>query len=576
MPNGQALPAAADLLGRGFSIIPVEHQGKRPVIAWRKYQDARASEDEVFSWFDSTPRNVGIVTGAISGVVVVDCDSPEAIAWADQHLPATPMVTTTAKGQHRFYRHPGQTVRNTARIRTGDERLALDVRGDGGYVVAPGSIHESGARYERQGQWPAIDELPVFDPSWIEDERSAAPGPGPLVAGTIAAGQRNDQLYRLARGLVSRNLTAAAVRAAVEAENLQRCTPPLDAAELNALIDNALRQPDQPGFERTANAADPAAKWRILDDVQLLELPDPQFLIDGVLQERGVTVIYGPPGVGKTSAIASVMVSVATGRDWFGCKVTRPGHCLYVGAEDPSGFKVRLAAAKRAAGLPLNVPIGAHTFPDAIDLRDELNVQMFADFVRQHFGPDRPLSLLVVDTYSAATPGAVENSSEDTSTAMAHGHWLKDTLGCAVVYAHHTNASGTRERGHSSMRGSADTMLVLQPVDDVIHVEADKQRNGQSGIRLFSLKLVPEAGGSVVVRLAGDVLPSGTLSTHQRRAYDVLRETFGLDGAAKGEWQRVTTGVPERSFHRAAKMLTEAGYVRQVGTHFRITEKVPS
>lgn len=155
---------------RGFSIIPVEPRGKRPVTTWKAFQLTHPSLDNLQSWLRTdSSRNLGIVCGAISGVVVIDCDSPAAIVWADGHLPATPMRTITARGEHRFYRHPGSPVSNAAHIRTGDGELALDIRGDGGYVVAPGSIHESGFIYTRAGTWPPVDQLPMFNHAWIAE-----------------------------------------------------------------------------------------------------------------------------------------------------------------------------------------------------------------------------------------------------------------------------------------------------------------------------------------------------------------------------------------------------------------------
>src|SRR5690606_23609481 len=98
---------------------------------------------------------------------------PGAVTWADKHLPPTPMATRTARGEHRYYRHPGTPVRNRARIATGDPGILLDVRGDGGFVVAPGSLHQSGVLYERVGPWPPVSELPVFDPAWLEPDEPA-------------------------------------------------------------------------------------------------------------------------------------------------------------------------------------------------------------------------------------------------------------------------------------------------------------------------------------------------------------------------------------------------------------------
>ncbi len=163
---------ALDLWRRGLSIFPVPrpdatHDGKRPVIAWKDYQTRRATEAEIRAWF-AAPQNLGIVTGAISGVVVIDGDSPEALRWLTRRLPYTPWQTRTSRGFHLFLRHPGVPVRNRARIETGEGRLAIDVRGDGGFVVGPGSIHASGHVYAEAGDWRApIETLPIFDPAWL-------------------------------------------------------------------------------------------------------------------------------------------------------------------------------------------------------------------------------------------------------------------------------------------------------------------------------------------------------------------------------------------------------------------------
>ena len=310
--------------------------------------------------------------------------------------------------------------------------------------------------------------------------------------------------------------------------------------------------------------------WRLLDDVELLDLPDPEFLIDGVLQRKGVGVLYGPSGACKTTLVAGLMTAIATGRDWFGYRVCRRGGSVYVATEDVSGFKVRLRAAKQAAQLSLTHSIGVYTFPEPIDLRDAVSVDRFTRFLSDAGGA---FELVVVDTYAAATPGASENSSEDTTVAMAHAQRWRDALGVAVLLVHHTNAGGSRERGHSAMRGAADTMISITPVDtDLINVESSKQRNGPPFPPII-LKLVPVPTGGCVLRLASEVLPASGLTALQDRVLSILRETFAATGATKSEWRSACQDVAERSFHRAAKVLNERGFVRQAGTHFCVTEK---
>jgi hypothetical protein len=167
-----ALEHALALVQRGLSVIPVprpdgRHDGKVPAIAWKEYQTRRATVDEIRAWF-ATPQNLAIVTGAVSGVVVVDADSPDALLWCTRNLPYTPWQTQTPRGFHLIYRRGESTVGNRACVETRDGRLAIDVRGDGGYVIAAGSLHQTGVRYAEAGDWTAPREaLPCFWPGWL-------------------------------------------------------------------------------------------------------------------------------------------------------------------------------------------------------------------------------------------------------------------------------------------------------------------------------------------------------------------------------------------------------------------------
>jgi hypothetical protein len=315
------------------------------------------------------------------------------------------------------------------------------------------------------------------------------------------------------------------------------------------------------------------ASWQIINDVALMALPDPQWIIEGVLGERSMGALYAPPGLGKTTLLASMFVSIGANRDWFGHHVTRPGSCLYVAAEDPAGFKVRLRAAKRAARLPLDQSINIYTFPDALDLRDPVNVVSFRNFVNAQTWPE-PLRVIGFDTYAANMPGAAENSSEDVTTAMVAAQALRNSLDVTVCFVHHTNAAQSRERGHSAMRGAADFMLAMHASDDVITLEASKQRQAESGREVCTLKLVPAPDGAgCVFRLAKDVLASAGMTAAQSKIFAVLRDSFGIEGATKTEWLKCCNDVADRTFYHAANKLVEHGHVRAIGTHFRVTDR---
>ncbi len=179
-PEADPLTIARALDARELCVIPVPRprpgaapntpgDGKVPALAWREYQSRRPTERELVEWFGGEPMNLAIVTGAVSQIVCIDADSPEALRWCTRTLPYTSWQTQTSRGFHLFYRYPGVRVGNRAKLETRDGRLDVDVRGDGGFVVAPGSVHASGARYRTAGDWTTPrEDVPRFWPGWLQ------------------------------------------------------------------------------------------------------------------------------------------------------------------------------------------------------------------------------------------------------------------------------------------------------------------------------------------------------------------------------------------------------------------------
>lgn len=163
------LTIARRLTARGLVVIPVprpdgRHDGKTPVLAWKRYQHERPTIADLEHWFTSAPMNLAVCTGHLSGVVVIDVDGDDGLAWAAESLPDTPWITTTAKGRHLWFQHPGGLVPNRVRL----PGVPVDVRGDGGFVVAPGSQHRSGVWYHCTGDWTQPrSHLPLFNPAWL-------------------------------------------------------------------------------------------------------------------------------------------------------------------------------------------------------------------------------------------------------------------------------------------------------------------------------------------------------------------------------------------------------------------------
>ncbi len=128
----------------GFSVIPLLQRDKRPEINWLEYQKRKPTEDEVRRWFSDEKKNVGIICGKVSGdLVVFDFDNQETMQFVISDIKSVSektLVVRTGKGFHVYYK-----IKDPPYFKL--PNLAVDVKGEGGYVVAPPSIHPSGAQY---------------------------------------------------------------------------------------------------------------------------------------------------------------------------------------------------------------------------------------------------------------------------------------------------------------------------------------------------------------------------------------------------------------------------------------------
>lgn len=224
----------------GYSVIPVGAH-KRPLIPWKEFQSRLATPDEVRQWFGDPATWIGIATGLVSGnLLVVDVDGP-ANAFLDDPerkagLSIGAVQKTPSGGRHFLMRcPPGVTVRNSA----GKVAHKVDIRCDGGYIVAAGS-----PGYE----WlPELElDCPASDlgeaPSWLiekirdvpKQSAQGTPAPVDLWQG-VGEGQRNASLAKLAGRLLARGLDRGEVDVICHSWN-ERNSPPLPRAEVDRTI----------------------------------------------------------------------------------------------------------------------------------------------------------------------------------------------------------------------------------------------------------------------------------------------------------------------------------------------------
>lgn len=235
--------AALAYARRGWSVVPMAPHGKRPLVPWVEYQERRADESEIDAFFDRWPgANVGIVTGRISGIVVLDIDPRHGGDTTIANLerlgavfPATVEARTGGGGRHLYFRHPGYVLHNRAGFEAG-----FDLRGDGGVIVAPPSIHASGRRYEWLSGRSPDDLAPAPMPDWLERQLHPDGGqPGhsrdywrALVRDGVSEGARNNTIASLAGHLLWRGVDADIATELLLCWNRARVRPPLPDDEV--------------------------------------------------------------------------------------------------------------------------------------------------------------------------------------------------------------------------------------------------------------------------------------------------------------------------------------------------------
>lgn len=291
---------ALELLSYGLALIPVawpvrggcgcgkpdcKASGKHPLIPdWPNQwtQDI----NQVDKWLKRWPNlNLGIVTGFASSVVVLDIDGPEGEESLRQleekrgPLPETWEAVTGGGGRHIYFSCPANVseLKNAVKFLPG-----LDIRANGGQVLAPGSLHYTGAYYE----WELLhhpEEVELAGmPDWLftiirdfckQDAGKKYPEDGP-----IPEGQRNDYLAHFAGKLRRTGCSEPVLLAALQVENENRCRPPLPDSELKQIAKSISRYP--PGENHSTPEEDFADSFNDGEP-----WPDPQLLGEKALLE---------------------------------------------------------------------------------------------------------------------------------------------------------------------------------------------------------------------------------------------------------------------------------------------------
>lgn len=547
-PKGQVSDnrrAALALAAEGWHVIPLG-PNKRPLVkGWQDKATSNARQIERWwaKWPDAMP---GLPSGERNGFTVLDIDQKNGkdgfaelkALGLDVDALSPCQVETASGGRHVYFLWNGQG-NSAAGLPAG-----LDVRGEGGFVVAPGAIYGKGVYMGHLTR-----ELPAWPEALPIRKRPSEPGRGEptglpfhVIRNALMACPNDGDAYASRDAWLhmvmavhcetegseeGRELAhewskqhhdydsdhTDAVWDSFKANRGLTGWHIINEAEAHGWCDNgvtelrhleALQDFDdlyqlmgwQPFYdvapeeeaeiaELVGGPVDRSGGLTFLSPTDCAATPARAYVIKGLLAQGDVAAIVGAPGAGKSLFAPRIGYAVAQGVEVFGRRV-KAGGVFYVAAEDSHGMRGRVQAMEAELG-------DAPDFKVVEGVTDLLSKQGQLRALQREVMQRRP-ALVVIDTLAVAFPGLEENDAKGMGQVVAAARCLTKS-GAAVVLIHHdTKAGDGQPRGHSLLNGALDVALYLKRENDVVSVKPSKNRNGTTEQELAFTVGVREIG----------------------------------------------------------------------------------
>lgn len=500
--GGTVMNLALQFLRAGISVIPLEPKGKRPLIQWTEYQTRMPTETEVRGWWAKHPdANIGGVTGKVSGIGVVDCDGPEGIAEAARLELYSPLVSITGKGRQLFYKHAGGNICNSVRKYPG-----IDIRGDGGYVVLPGSIHPNGKRYQwvGSGNVGLKAHLPEFPAALFDSVVS--------VKSVNTTGWIAEALEKLDKGNI--HYTTIRVLGKLRTKNFS-------AEDSRAFL--------LPHIQRVGGSVE-SLDERIKDvykryDAQVEVTEQPSESIEGFMEaitpvewickpliaKGTLGFVAGLPETNKTWLLMDLALECARfGEDgkWLNLFPVCGSRVLFIDQERFKGETQR-----RFRGMMKDKGIEPKDLANRLFIRcgTTTRLDIISSYVafRRELESIRP-DLVIIDSW-AAFQSSDENNRQSVQVVLERIKTLRTEFGCTFLFVDHENklAFSDQETGalptYARMAGSiakpaaAETIFTVRRVsDDTVWVHHTKSSLATQ-VKTFQVRVTDTENGVKVV-----------------------------------------------------------------------------
>lgn len=340
-----------------------------------------------------------------------------------------------------------------------------------------------------------------------------------------------------------------------------------DEAEVQSIMrQKRLREEAQRRLDAEAMDGLPTFGAGLLTTAQMLALPAPEPLIDGVMDRNNTVILYGAPGVGKSFLALHWAWCVASGLAWQGRDVRR-GLVVYIAAEGVSGMGARLRALRQAwGGDPEDRLV---FYPRAVDLSNSAAVDQVVEWVAGH-----EVDLVVFDTLARSTGADTEENSASSMQNIVRGmdRIREAHEGCTTMAVHHSGHNG-KMRGSTAVNGSADSAIAFEEDDSTGALTArhTKRKEGPEGVIVTDLVLVPVEGtGSVVLSRSSKAALVQALPADDDNVLRLVHNLFRQEGTTREGIARAATEALGKKRTAALEAVT-----RLVDSGHLLAEKVP-
>lgn len=471
------LAQALQYVKRGFSVIPLPPKSKVPDFRWKEYQDRLPTTQELEEWFGGRNggRNIAIVTGAVSKLVVVDFDGPEGLDQMKKMGLRSGMVSVTGNGKHMFFRHPGGDVKNAVKKYPG-----TDIRADGGYVVVYPSIHPSGARYAWSGLFSGLS-LGVLP---VEVYQEKGPGTEGNSSGWVTAALEDMQVGNIDNTLFK--ICSRLRRDGYSKEEAFALLAP-HAALAGATADHLPAKIDHVwgSYKPKEAVTPPTSLAEFMDNKESNE-----WIVPGVVAKNSIGFIAGLPETCKTWLTMDLAIEAARGGKWCGVFQTNKTRVLFIDQERFAG-ETRRRFRALFTGKKVNYKDLEGQLTIQCDTSTKLDLDSSYEAFRKVLREVQP-ELIIIDSF-ATFHTKEENNRADIQTVIERIKVVRKEFGCTILFIDHENkgvfhaaSEGNEEPSAMRMAGS----IAKPAAAEVIFTVRSKGKN-TSGVYMTKSTLSP-------------------------------------------------------------------------------------